>query len=186
MPKLIKWSNDRARWARDAFAAVADDAELPAGPVLISLSRFHAEGGRLLGEGRSVGVRVGAYEAVESLAYDLPAIDPVALDFPRFKDGRAYSAARILRERLRFTGEVRAVGDVLLEQAWMMIRCGFDAFEPADGTTPDQWTAAEARYRHVYQRAADGREPAFALRASASVIRLPVREKALPAVRWAS
>ena len=186
MPKLIKWTGEHAHWARDTFTSVADDAELPVEPVLISLTRFHAEGGRLLGDGRSVGVRVGADEAVESLAYDLPGIAMVALDFPKFKDGRAYSAARILRERLHFTGEVRAVGDVLLEQAWMMIRCGFDAFEPADGTTPEQWTAAESRYRHVYQRAADGREPAFVARASASVIRLPVREKAPAAIRWAS
>lgn len=186
MPRLIKWTNDRARWARDPFVAVADDAALPAGPVLISLTRFHTEGGRLLGDGRSVGVRVAADEAVESLAYDLPGIALVALEFPKFKDGRAYSAARILRERLGFAGEVRAVGDVLLEQARFMIRCGFDAFEPADGTTPDQWTAAEARYRHVYQRAADGREPAFVERAAATVIRLPVREPALPAIRWAS
>jgi uncharacterized protein (DUF934 family) len=186
MPRLIKWTDGAARWSEDAFTLVADDAEMPAGAVIISLTRFHAEGGRLLGEGRAVGVRVAADEAVESLAYDLPAIALVALEFPKFKDGRAYSAARILRERFAFAGEVRAVGDVLLEQARFMIRCGFDAFEPADATTPDQWTAAEARYRHVYQRAADAREPAFVERASASVIRMPMREKVLPAVRWAS
>lgn len=164
MPRLIKWRDDRAVWTDDRFTAVADDQDLPAGDVLVSLARFHAEGGRLLGEGRGVGVLVGADEAVESLAYDLPAIALVALAFPKFKDGRAYSAARILRERYGFTGEVRAVGDVLLEQARFMIRCGFDAFEPADGTDPEQWTAAASRYRHVYQRAADGREPAFASR----------------------
>ncbi|HEY2179423.1 MAG TPA: DUF934 domain-containing protein [Caulobacteraceae bacterium] len=167
MPKLIRWTRAGARWAQDAFTSVLDDEPMPDGSVLLSLSRFHAEGGRVLGEGRRVGVRVAADEAVESLAYDLPAIALVALEFPKFKDGRAYSAARILRDRLGFTGEVRAVGDVLLEQARFMIRCGFDAFEPADGTTPAQWTAAEARYRHVYQRAADAREPAFAERAAA-------------------
>jgi uncharacterized protein (DUF934 family) len=161
MPRLIKWQGDRARWSHDSFTFVADDEALPAGDVLVSLTRFHAEGEGLLGEGRRVGVRVAADEAVESLAYDLPAIALVALEFPKFKDGRAYSAARILRERFAYRGEIRAVGDVLLEQARFMIRCGFDAFEPADGTTPEQWTAAEARFRHVYQRAADAREPAF-------------------------
>jgi uncharacterized protein (DUF934 family) len=168
MPRLIRWTGRAARWAPDTFTPVADDEAIPDGNVLISLTRFHAEGGRLLGEGRAVGVRVAADEAVESLAYDLPAIALVALEFPKFKDGRAYSAARILRERFAFRGEVRAVGDVLLEQARFMIRCGFDAFEPADATTPQQWTAAEARYRHVYQRAADAREPAFVERAAAS------------------
>lgn len=164
MPKLIEWRAGRAAAAADRFTHLADDEAAPAGDVIVSLARFHAEGERLLGEGRAVGVRVAADEAVESLAYDLPRIAAVALEFPKFKDGRAYSAARILRERFGYRGQVRAVGDVLLEQARFMIRCGFDAFEPADGTTPEQWTAVEDRYRYVYQRAADAREPAFALR----------------------
>jgi len=167
MPQLIRWRDGRAAAEHDPFTYLVDDEPAPAGPVIVSLARFHAEGGRLLGEGRAVGVRVAADEAVESLAYDLPSLALVALEFPKFKDGRAYSAARILRERYHFTGEVRAVGDVLLEQAPYMIRCGIDAFEPADGTGAEQWTAAASRYRHVYQRAADGREPAFVLRGAA-------------------
>jgi uncharacterized protein (DUF934 family) len=168
MPKLIRWRDERALAEIDRFTFVADEEPVPAGDVIVSLTRFHAEGERLIGEGRAVGVRVAADEPVESLAYDLPAIAVVALEFPKFKDGRAYSAARILRERFGFTGELRAVGDVLLEQARFMIRCGFDAFEPADGTTPAQWTAAAARFRHVYQRAADAKEPAFAVRGQAA------------------
>ena len=77
------------------------------------------------------------------------------------RDGRAYTAARLLRERFGYTGQVRAVGDVLREQAHFMIRCGFDAFEPADGSTPADWAHVAARFRHVYQRAADDRAPAF-------------------------
>jgi uncharacterized protein (DUF934 family) len=169
MPKLTRWRDERALAEADRFAFVADDEPVPAGDVIVSLTRFHAEGERLIGEGRAVGVKVAADEPVESLAYDLPAIAVVALEFPKFKDGRAYSAARILRERFGFAGELRAVGDVLLEQARFMIRCGFDAFEPADGTTPAQWTAAASRFRHVYQRAADAREPAFAVRGQAAV-----------------
>ena len=173
MPKLIRWRDDRARWSDDRFTVLADDEPAPAGDVIVSLARFHAEGERLIGEGRAVGVRVAADEPVESLAYDLPAITVVALEFPKFKDGRAYSAARILRERCGYAGEVRAVGDVLLEQARFMVRCGFDAFEPADGTGPEQWTTAASMFRHVYQRAADAREPAFAVRGAAGA-RQPV------------
>jgi uncharacterized protein (DUF934 family) len=164
MRKHIEWRGARAIEAADSFTLVEDEADIPAGDVIVSLARFHAEGERLRGEGRRVGVKVAAGEDVESLAYDLPAIAVVALEFPKFKDGRSYSAARILRERFGFRGQVRALGDVLLEQARFMVRCGFDAFEPADGTTARDWTKATARYRHVYQRAADGREPAFALR----------------------
>ena len=169
MPKLIKRLNGRAAPAADPYTLLADDEPAGAGDVIVSLARFHSEGAALMAEGRRVGVHVAAGEDVESLAYDLPAIALVALDFPKFKDGRSYSAARILRERLGFKGELRAVGDVLLEQARFMIRCGFDAFEPADGTSAAQWTAASRRFRHVYQRAADGLEPAFAERAAAPV-----------------
>jgi uncharacterized protein (DUF934 family) len=132
--------------------------------VIVSFIRFQAEAGVLLTQGREVGVRVEADQSVDDLAYDLPRIAVVALVFPKFGDGRAYSYARLLRERYGFTGEIRAVGDVLREQAGFMVRCGFDAFEPADGSTPEQWAAAASRFRHVYQRAADDREPAFALR----------------------
>ena len=162
MPTLIRWRDGVAVAAVDPFSNIEDDAPIPAGDVIVSVARFQADGERLLGEGRRVGVRVGADEAVEALAYDLPRLAVVSLEFHKFRDGRPYSAARVLRERLGYGGEVRAVGDVRLDQAGFMVRCGFDAFEPADGATPEAWSLAASRFRHVYQRAADGRAPAFA------------------------
>ena len=167
MPTLIKMHQGRASLANDPFTSVADDEPLPPGDVIISLTRFQAEGDRLLSEGRAVGVRVEAGEEIEVLAYDLPRLAVVALAFPKFRDGRHYSSARLLRERYAFAGEVRAVGDVLREQALIMFRCGIDAFEPADGSTAEQWEAATRRYSHVYQRAADTRQPAFVERGKA-------------------
>ncbi|MDB5447889.1 MAG: hypothetical protein JWQ97_3206 [Phenylobacterium sp.] len=164
MPTLVKLQGGRMVLANDAFTDVADDQDLPPGDVIISLARFQADGDRLLGEGRSVGVRLETGEEVEALAYDLPRIALVALSFPKFRDGRHYSNARVLRERYGYRGEIRAVGDVLREQALFMARCGIDAFEPADGSSPEQWEQVTRRFRHVYQRAADGREPAFAER----------------------
>jgi len=164
MPMRIKLRDGNLYPAEDPFTALADDQDLVPGDVILSLSRFQAEGDRLLSEGRAVGVRLKSDEEVEALAYDLPRIAVVALEFPKFRDGRPYSSARILRERFGYAGEVRAVGDVLREQAHFMLRCGFDAFEPADGTGAQQWEAATRRFRHVYQRAADGRTPAFAER----------------------
>jgi len=164
MPVLIRRQAGAFSLAEDPFTAVGDEQQVPPGDVIISLARFQAEGEALLGEGRAVGVRIESHEEVEALAYDLPRVAVVALAFPKFGDGRAYSSARLLRERFHFKGEVRAVGDVLREQAGYMVRCGFDAFEPADGSTPADWERAAQRYRHVYQRSSDGRPAALAER----------------------
>ena len=161
MPTLIRWTGQRGEPMEDPYTAVADDEFLPRGDVIISMQRFHNEGQRLIAEGRKVGVRVEANEHVEDLAADLDHIPVVALVFPNFLQGQAYSSARILRERYKYEGEIRAVGGVLREQARFMVRCGFDAFAPADGSTPDEWSHVVNRFRHVYQRAEDGRDPAF-------------------------
>lgn len=164
MPTLVEWRDGRAALAEDPFTHVADDQDIASGDVILSLARFQSDGDRLISEGRRVGVRLEAHEAAEALAYDLPRLSVVALDFPKFRDGRNYTNARLLRERYGFKGQLRAVGDVLREQAPIMVRCGFDAFEPADGSSSQEWQAAAGRFRHVYQRAADGRQPAFAER----------------------
>ena len=161
MPTFIRLTDGAVSLAEDPFTSVGDDQSVPPGDVIISLTRFQAEGEGLLSEGRSVGVRLESHEDVEALAYDLPRLSVVALAFPKFGDGRAYSHARLLRERLGFKGQVRAVGDVLREQAGFMVRCSFDAFEPADGSTVDDWRLAAGRFRHVYQRGSDARAAAF-------------------------
>ena len=161
MPTLIRVSDSVFALAEDAFGTIADEQEIPAGDVIVSLTRFQAEGEGLLSQGRRVGLRLESHEEVEALAYDLPRLSVVALAFPKFGDGRAYSYARLLRGRFEYRGELRAVGDVLREQAGFMIRCGFDAFEPADGSTLEDWERATHRFRHVYQRSTDRRTPAF-------------------------
>ena len=166
MPKLIRRGPPGGPLfveAQDSFVRLAED-EPPtaeADALLVSLARFQADGDRWLAEGRRVGVRLRPDEPVEGLTYDLPHIATVALEFPKFRDGRAFSAAALLRERYGYAGEVRAVGEVLRDLAKDMVRCGFDAFEPADGSDPDQWAASVLRFRHVYQAAADRRPPAF-------------------------
>ena len=161
MPMHIKLVDGAYTLVDDAFTAVSDDQGLPPGDVIISLTRFSTEGDALVSQGRSVGVRIEPDEEAESLAYDLPKLAVVAVAFPKYRDGRGYTTGRLLRERYGFTGEIRAVGEVLREQAGFMVRCGFDAFEPADGATPAEWAHAVNRHRHVYQRAADARAPAF-------------------------
>jgi uncharacterized protein (DUF934 family) len=172
MPKLYKLQGDQVVALDDPFVALADDDAIST-PVsslsgmIVSFARFQRDGEALLTQGAHLGVRLEPDEPVEGLAYDLRRLALVALDFPKFRDGRAYSAAALLRERYGFTGEVRAVGDVLRDQALLMLRCGFDAFEPADGATLEDWSHALHRFRHVYQAAADRRSPAFVERSLA-------------------
>ncbi len=88
----------------------------------------------------------------------------IALEFPSFGDGRAYSYARLLRERHGYRGELRAVGNVLRDQALFMRRCGFDAFEVAEGTGIAGWREALGEISVFYQPTEDGRPATPALR----------------------
>jgi uncharacterized protein (DUF934 family) len=114
----------------DDFRSVADDEPLPAaGAVIVSLERWQRDRDALLARQAPLGVRLRSDQSPESIADDLDRLALVALEFPKFRDGRAYSHARILRERYGFRGEVRAVGDVLMEQLHFMLRTGFNAFD---------------------------------------------------------
>ena len=96
----------------------------------------------------------------------LPFIDHIArfdIAFPGYRDGRGYSSARILREA-GFTGAIRAVGDVLRDQLFYMLRCGFDEFLIKDKTPSEAIISAAKRYATTYQSAADAAAPAWALR----------------------
>jgi uncharacterized protein (DUF934 family) len=149
----------------DPFVAVADEGELPAGgAVIVSLERWQTERAGLLDRGEPIGVRLKSDQPPETIANDLEHLSLVALEFPAFRDGRAYSYARILRERFGFKGEIRAVGDVLMEQLHFMLRTGFDAFE-IEGDDPEgQYQTAMADFSVWYQPAADGRPTATRLR----------------------
>jgi Uncharacterized protein conserved in bacteria len=96
----------------------------------------------------------------------LPHLDRIALvevNFPSWTDGRGYSSARVLREA-GYTGEIRAVGDVVIDMLGHLKRCGFDAFAPAHPLNPADAQAAFDRWDNVYQATADGRRPIWALR----------------------
>ena len=101
-------------------------------------------------------------DARDLLPY-LDRLQLVEVNFPTFGDGRGYSSARILREA-GYTGELRAVGEVLVDQIAYMRRCGFDAFAPEHPLDPADAEAAWNRYADVYQPTTDGRSPIWALR----------------------
>ena len=108
-------------------------------------------------------VRVEAGEDARLLIPHLERLALVEVDFPRFRDGRGYSSARILREA-GYTGELRAAGDVLVDQMLFMRRCGFDSFAPNAPIDEAVLEATLARYEFVYQPAADDAVPVWKLR----------------------
>jgi len=117
---------------------------------------------------RRLGLRLASDETLDvigdEIVGDLDRFAAIALEFPRFTDGRAYTTARLLRERHGYRGEIRAVGEVLRDQLLFMSRCGFDAFELAEETDAESLDAALAEISVVYQPAVDERRPAHALR----------------------
>jgi uncharacterized protein (DUF934 family) len=153
------------RLAADPWVLVPDGEPLPEqGPVIVSLGRWRAERDSLRARTEPLGIRLKSSEHAKEIAADVASFALIALEFPTFRDGRAYSTARILRERYGFRGELRAVGNVLRDQFLFMHRCGFDAFEVADAGAVEAYRAALAEMSVFYQATGDGRVPASILR----------------------
>jgi uncharacterized protein (DUF934 family) len=144
--------------------ASAADTIPPAGPIIVSVDQWKAHRDELLARKTALGIRMHSDQPPELIAADLKHFAVVALEFPKFRDGRAYSYARLLRERYGFTGELRAVGEVLLEQLFFMLRTGFDAFDVQGADPLKDYKTALADFSVWYQPTADGRPTAMQLR----------------------
>jgi uncharacterized protein (DUF934 family) len=116
-----------------------------------------------LNQSNATAVRLESDEDARSLIPHLDRLALIEIAFPTFRDGRGYSSARILREA-GYKGELRAQGDVLVDQIAFMRRCGFDSFAPESSLTEADVQAALARYDYVYQPAADLAVPVWKLR----------------------
>ncbi len=113
-----------------------------------------------LGQSNATAVRLESSDDARALIPHLDRLSLVEVSFPKFRDGRGYSAGRILREA-GYTGELRAQGDVLVDQIPLMRRCGFDSFAPEAPVDEAVLAASLARYDAVYQSAADGAVPVW-------------------------
>ncbi|MDB5619990.1 DUF934 domain-containing protein [Tardiphaga sp.] len=144
--------------AADSFVHVADDAEIPVdGAALISAARFMKDPEALVARNSPTGVIWPNNRDIDELVPYLDRLSVVALVFPSFRDGRAYSQARLLRERYKFSNELRATGQVLRDQFVFMLRAGFDAFEVIKETDAEAFLATAKRYTVFYQPTGDGR-----------------------------
>jgi uncharacterized protein (DUF934 family) len=146
----------------DAFVHVADDAPLPSdGAILISAARFLQDPEAISRRLGKTGVVWPNDRELDDLVPYLDRLAAVALVFPSFRDGRAYSQARLLRERFLYRGELRATGQVLRDQFVFMLRAGFDAFEVKKQGDAEVFAQTTKRYSVFYQPTGDGRVTAL-------------------------
>jgi len=145
----------RREWVEDEWRYLGE-ADAGAAALIVPLAELRTPGAPWRTHCGRLGVRLGPADRVEELAAELPALALVAVEFPNPGDGRGYSAARLLRTRYAFSGELRAVGaGVREDQVFLLARCGFDALELAPGEDPEAARRALARYDVGYQAGAD-------------------------------
>lgn len=158
----------------DEFTHVVDDVEIPrAGNVFVPAARFLADAESILARSGKTGVIWPNNRDIEELVPYLGRLAAVALVFPIFRDGRAYSQARLLRERYRYEGELRATGQVLRDQFMFMLRAGFDSFEVKKESDAKVFADVSRRFSVFYQPTGDGRVTAFRRR----MMRMPENAK---------
>jgi uncharacterized protein (DUF934 family) len=129
----------------DNWIAVADEADIPAGPAIIPLARFLREAETLTARNAPLGVLLASNAKPDAIADVLDRLDVIAIEFPKFRDGRGFTIARTLRERYGYKGEIRAVGHILPDQALFLLRSGFTTFVPPEGQNLDRWAELIAR-----------------------------------------
>jgi uncharacterized protein (DUF934 family) len=157
-------------WADDHYKTVTDDETMPENGTIVSLARLRRDRETLLARNAELGVKLKSDETPEALGEDLHRLSVIVLEFPKFRDGRAFSWARMLRTRLGYEGEIRASGHFLYDQLAFMSRVGFDSFEVRENFTLAEFERAIDEMSLVYQPSADGRPTIRSLRASASAL----------------
>ncbi|RBM05281.1 DUF934 domain-containing protein [Novacetimonas cocois] len=141
---------ENGRIVADGWTDVADDAPCPdRNAIIVSSARLEEALARA--EAAPVGVRLAPDDDIAFLRPVLPRLGLVCVNFPTFRDGRAFTQARALREHLHFTGEIRATGPALPDQYEFMLRCGITTVEIPNGSDPAIWEKAHRRITVAYQ-----------------------------------
>ena len=170
MPRLIKNGTIvEDRWT--LLREIASLAELPpATPVIVPLALWKTERSALAERGE-VGVWLKPDDDPDALADDVATLPLIAIDFPKFTDGRGYSIAQLLRTRYRYTGELRAIGDVLRDQLYYMRQCGFEAFAVRADRSLEDALKAFGDFSDGYQATVREPTPLFRRRAATGPVR---------------
>lgn len=153
MPNLIL--NDVA--VDDSYTVVGLEDAVPAtGDVILPLQTWLEQGPELRTSGRKVGVWLASDQLAEDLNDSVKSADVIAIEFPKFADGRGFSTAYLVRNRLGYTGELRAIGDFLLDQLFFLRRVGFNAFRIPEDKSIEKGLELLAPINVRYQASTDG------------------------------
>ncbi len=159
MPKLIK---NRAVVEDDfeLIQALNEGESAPAGKIILPI-QVYLDQRESLSSRNDIAVWLESDQPAEMLKDVADEVAFLAVNFPKFADGRGYSYARLIRERFNYTGELRAIGDVLLDQLHFMARCGFDSFAVREDRDAEEALQAFETFRYSYQGANDNPSPLF-------------------------
>ncbi|MFT7137616.1 MAG: hypothetical protein ACJAYE_002807 [Candidatus Azotimanducaceae bacterium] len=157
MPSIIK---DRAIAKSEFTVTNAENASVDGSNAILPLAFYLEHRDKLIGR-NDVGVWLEAGDEIEDIAAFANELPVVALNFPAFADGRAYSSASILKRTMQYQGEIRAIGDVRRDQLSQMVHCGFNAFELADGQDANKCLDALDSFSDNYQSTVATPEPLF-------------------------
>ncbi|MGB2259732.1 MAG: DUF934 domain-containing protein [Porticoccaceae bacterium] len=134
---------------------------LPNGDILVPVSMWQTNQSILENHRGAVGLWINGDEEIEGIAESIITAPVIAVNFPKFVDGRGFSVARLLRDRFGFKGELRAVGQIIRDQLFLLQRCGFNAFQFDSEIDLTEAVKSLADFSDAYQVAADQPEPLF-------------------------
>ena len=169
MPEIIKNGQivaDNWQILTLAEGETAEAVTLPAATTLVPLAVWLARKPEIIANRQQIGIWLDSNEDPAAIAGDLEHFALIGVNFPKFTDGRSYSSARLLRERYGYTGEIRALGDVLQDQLFFMKRCGINAYAVLEGKNIEQALAGLLDFSETYQAAVDQPQPLFRRRAA--------------------
>jgi len=161
MDKLVTLDGiQEDRWTLVEKPQEGEEPDLPDGPAILPLA-WWLENREALAGRQDIGVWFESDDEPEKLGESCQSLPRIAVNFPKFTDGRGYSIARLLRERYGYRNELRAIGDVLLDQLFYMKRCGFDTFKLRPDKDIEKAQDCLNVFRDAHQAAVDEPLPLF-------------------------
>ena len=158
MPQLIKDN----RVVDDSWTILADDTQsLPDGDLLLSFAQWQTFSNQIEAHKGNVGVVIEGNAEIEDIIEPLLNLPLIAINFPKFADGRGFSVASLLRDRYNYRGEIRAVGGFIRDQLYLLNRCGFNAFKFAEDIDLSEAAKSLEDFSETYQVSADQENPLF-------------------------